>query len=104
MRQFKATANTTPGEVHNPLSRMLKALSLQQNKYTLSDIAERVGYQSEAAFSKALKVYLIADRAVEIANRVKCKNLHRVKKNYYFLLEVTSVTLLSKVKTNYICA
>ncbi|EPD3185726.1 helix-turn-helix domain-containing protein, partial [Proteus mirabilis] len=28
---------------------------LQQNKYTLSDIAERVGYQSEAAFSKAFK-------------------------------------------------
>lgn len=55
VRQFKATANTTPGEVLQSI-RMLKALSLlQQNKYTLSDIAERVGYQSEAAFSKAFK-------------------------------------------------
>lgn len=55
VRQFKATANTIPGEVLQSI-RMLKALSLlQQNKYTLSDIAERVGYQSEAAFSKAFK-------------------------------------------------
>ncbi|ENM5747543.1 helix-turn-helix domain-containing protein [Vibrio mimicus] len=57
-RQFKDKSGSTPGEVLLTIRMMHASRLLINSRRTLVDIAEAVGYQSEAAFSKAFKSLL----------------------------------------------
>lgn len=57
-RHFKDKSGTTPGEVLLAIRMMHASRLLLHSRRTLADIAETVGYQSEAAFGKAFKQLL----------------------------------------------
>lgn len=52
-RHFAAVGNTSPWELLTLLRMRMAAALLLQGKLVVADVAEHVGYQSEAAFGKA---------------------------------------------------
>lgn len=54
-RRFKEASGMTPGAALLAVRMMHASKLMQQTRRTLADIAEAVGYQSEAAFGKAFR-------------------------------------------------
>lgn len=54
-RRFKEKSGMTPGEALLAVRMMHASKLMQETRRTLADIAEAVGYQSEAAFGKAFR-------------------------------------------------
>lgn len=54
-RRFKQASGMTPGAALLAVRMMHASTPMQQTRRTLADIAEAVGYQSEAAFGKAFR-------------------------------------------------
>jgi AraC family transcriptional activator of mtrCDE len=54
-RVFQQVARTTPGQLLTRTRMARAALLLQSGRLPIGDVAERVGYQSEAAFGRVFK-------------------------------------------------